>query len=883
MTARLRRLLALFRRTRLDRELDAEIVAHLELAERDARARGLSVEEARREARQAFGGVDAVREAHRDARSTRALETLWRDVRYGLRGIRRTPLVCSIIVLVLGVAIGANTTMLSAVEAILVRPLGYGDADRLVIVMHDGRAPVSYANFDDWRREARSFQGMGAAEYWRVNIGLDEGAERVLGLRVTQDLLPLLDVAPALGRLPGADAFTGGDDKQVVISHGLWRRRFGGRASALGETLRLDGELYTVVAVMPPGFVFAPFWATESQLWAPLPHAGRPTSRTHNSLRVFARLNPGTSLAQAQADVTALTTRLESAFPHTNRNVRVVSLKERVVGETRMPLLVMLGGVGIVLIIACANVAHILLARAATRRREVAVRLALGATRTQIVRQFLVESLLLAGAAAIVGVALAIVGIDALVALAPPDLPRAADIRLDLPVLLGTVAMALTAGLGFGLAPALQAARPVPGEHLAAGRGASADRRQAATRELLMASEVALSLVLVAGAGLMVRSLASLQADDPAFDPGGVLSFSVSVLGSRQADADRRAPFYEALVEGLAALPGVTAVSAINHRPLDGDLWTRGMTIEGRTAPADGAVIGAIYRVSLPGYFTAMRIPIQRGRDFTWTDRTGTPGVAIISDDLARAHWPGEEAVGKRILFGQAASDPEPRWLTIVGVVADAAGRTWEDGRGSEVYLPFLQSAEYATSPTAPFSYLSFMVRTEPGREGALMPAVRRLVAGMDRDVAVSDVATMEEVVSRARARPRFQLTLLAVCAAVALLLAAAGIYGVVSYAVTRRTREIGLRMALGAQRGDVRTMVLRQSARHVGLGVGAGLIGAMLITRLMTGLLHGVTPGDPLTLGMSTLVLSAVALLASSVPAWRASRTAPVVALRDE
>ncbi len=883
MRALVHRLLALGRRQRLDRELDGEIAAHLELAERDAIARGLSPEEARREARQAFGGLDGIREAHRDARSLRALEALWRDVAYGTRTLLRTPLVSALVVLVLGVAIGANATMFSAVRGILLQPLPYGDADALVIVMHHGRQPVSYANFDDWRRELRTFSAMGAAEYWRVNVGLDDGAERVLGLRVTEDTLPLLRVAPQLGHLPTPDAFRGGDSRQVVISHGLWTRRFGARPDVVGQPLRLDGEVHTVVAVMPRTFVFAPFWAVDAELWAPLPHAGRPTGRDHNSLRVFARLAEGVSIEQAQADVDAVTARLEATFPTTNRDVRVVPLKERVVGDTRLALAILMVGVLVVLAIACANVAHILLARAATRRREVAVRLALGATRTQIVRQFLVESLVLAGVAGMVGVGLAHLGIRALVALAPPDLPRVSEVRLDGAVLVFTVVMALATGLAFGLSPAWQAAQPAPGDALAAGRGASGDRRQARTRRVLMTTEVALSLVLVAAAGLMVRSLVALQSLDPGFDPRGVSSLSVSVQGTPEADPGRRPLFFRDIAERFAALPGVTGASAINHLPLRGDMWMRGFAIEGRPVAAAGEGATAVYRVVLPGYFETMRLPVRRGRDFTWQDSMDAPGVAIVSRNLARRHWPGRDPIGTRIVIGEPTS-PDARWLTIVGIAEDAARETWDGGRGEEIYLPYLQVSDYLTRDAPQYTYLTYVIRiVDPLPASAPLAAARAAVAAAAPTVAVSDVTTMELAVARALARPRFQLWLLATCALIALALAAAGIYGVVSYATGRRLREIGLRLALGAQPREVRALVVRQASGHVLAGVALGIAGALAVGRLMTALLHGVSPTDPATLAAATIILLTVALVASGVPAWRASRVAPSVALRED
>ncbi|HUE85920.1 MAG TPA: ABC transporter permease [Vicinamibacterales bacterium] len=882
MRAALQRLLALLRRDRLDRELDDEVAAHLELAERDARATGLSAEEARLAARRTFGGLEQVREAHRDARSARSLEHLWRDVRSGLRAIRRTPTVCASIVLILAVTIGANTTMFSAMQAILLRPLAYGNAERLVVVMHGGRSPVSPVNLEDWRRETRSFVSMGAAEYWRPNVGLVDGAERLLALRVSPEMLPLLQVAPAAGRLLD-QAPAGADRREVVISHGLWQRRFGGVADAVGQSIRLDGEPYTVVGVMPASFAFAPFWAVGAELWAPLPLAGRPASRGANSLRVFARLAPDVTIAQAQADVDAITSRLEAQFPGTNRNVRVVPLKERVVGDTRLAVIVFMVGVGFVLLIACANVAHMLLARAAGRRREVAVRLALGATRLQIARQFLVESLLLAGVGAAGGVLMGMLGVRALVALAPPDLPRVADVRLDTTVLIFTALVSLLAGIVFGLVPALQAARPAPGEHLKAGRGASVDRRQSALHDLLMVSEIAIALVLLAGAGLMLRTVISLQAIDPGFDARGLLAFSVSVQGTPQAEPSRRAPFFVELTDRLRALPDVASVSAINHLPIRGDLWTRSFAIAGRPLARPGEGPSAGYRVALPDYFATMGMRLVRGRDFTRQDVAGAPDVVIISDNLARHHWPGEEALGQRIVVGESASDPDARWLTVVGIAPDVVRESWEGEGGGEVYLPYLQTHDYLAGTESRYTYLTLVVRGRSGSGRALESPARATVLALDKGASVSDVTTMEEAIGRALARPRFQSTLLALFAGVALMLAAAGVYGVLTHAMARRTREIGLRLALGARREQVRRMVVAQALRRVALGVLVGLIGAAALTRLMSTLLHGVRPGDPATFAGVTALLITVALLASYVPAWRASRLDPMGALRDD
>lgn len=883
MRAAIRRLLALVRRDRLDRELDDEIRAHLELAERDARAAGLSAEDARLAARRAFGGLDQIREAHRDARSARSIESLWRDVRYGFRAIRRAPALGAGIVLILAVAIGANTTMFSATAAMLLRPLPYGEADRLVVVMHGGRFPVSFANFSDWRLRTRSFSAMGAAEYWRPNVGLAGGTERLLGLRVSPAMLPLLEVPPLHGRLLDGDGSATSDERQVVIAYGLWQRHFAGDPAAVGRTIRLDGDRYTIVGVMPRSFGFAPFWAVGAELWAPLPRAGQAAGRSANSLRVFARLAPGVTVTRAQADVEAVTSRLEAEFPGTNRNVLVVPLKERVVGDTRLAVVVLMAAVALVLLIACANVAHMLLARAATRRREVAVRLALGATRLQIVRQFLVESLLLAGLSGLGGAALATLGVRALAALAPADLPRVDDIRIDTTALLFTTAVSLAAGLVFGLVPALQSARPALGESLRPGRGTTSDRRQSTLRDLLIVSEIALSLVLLAGAGLMVRSMASLQAIDPGFDPHRLLALSVSLHGTPHAEPGRRAPFFTELAGLLAGLPDVESVSAINHLPIDGDLWTRSFAIEGRPRARPGEGPAAAYRVVLPDYFRTMRMPLARGRDFTRQDTAGAPGVVIISGNLARRHWPGEEALGSRIVLGQSASAPDARWLTIVGIAADVVRETWDERAGDEVYRPYLQSDDYLAGPESRYTYLTVVVRGRGEGVAALAPPARAVVLSLDPGASVSDVTTMEAAVGRALARPRFHLTLLGLFAAVALLLAAAGIYGVMSNAVARRTQEIGLRLALGAPRGHVRRMVLVESLRRVTLGAAAGLAGALVLTRLMSSLLHGVHPGDPATFVAVSALLGAVALAASSVPAWRASRIDPLTALRED
>jgi putative ABC transport system permease protein len=880
MTPRLaiQRLLALGRRRRLDAELEGEIAAHLELAERDLVASGLSPAEARRVARQRFGGVEPIKEAHRDSRSARWLEIWWQDLRLGLRGLRRAPGFCAAAVLVLGLSIGANTTMFSAVRAILLQPLAYADPDRLVVVLHDGRFPVAPANFLDWRAQTRSFEAMGAAEWWSPNLGLATGAERIKALRVSPETLRLLGVAPIAGRLLADGAAEGAERRTVVLGHGLWQRQFGGAPDVVGRAVRLDGEPYTVVGVMPPDFAFAPFWATEAQLWAPLPLDGRRDSRGGNSLRVFARLAPGVDAAAAQADVDLVTARLEQAFPGTNRGVQVVPLKERVVGHTRLGLTVLLVAVGFVLLIACANVAHMLLARAASRQSEIAVRLALGATRLQIVRQLLTESLLLAALSSLVGLAIAAGGVQVIAATAPPDLPRAADMAIEGWTLAFTLGLTVLTAIVFGLVPAWQAARTRIGDRLAA-RGASGHRREAVVRDLLVVSELALALVLLIGAGLTLRSLAASTAIDPGFEPRGVLSMAVSVQGTSAAAPGQRVLFFPAALDALRQVPGVEAASAVNHAPLVGDLWTLGFDIAGRTRAPGEDRPGAVYRVVLPGYFSTLRLPIVHGRDVSPADTHQAPDVVVVSETLVRRHFPAGDAVGQRITLDDPTA-PSPRWLTIVGVVRDAVGSTWEGGADPTIYLPFLQTEAYLDGPEGRHAYLTVVLRTT-GEPASVAAPARQAIWNVHPGASISETTTLSAAVDRALARPRFQSALLGAFAALALILAAAGIYGVMSYAVARRTREIGLRLTLGARRGDVLRLILSQAAVRLAVGGALGLAGAWLAAHALTSLLYGVRPTDPLTFAVVPAVLALTALAASYVPARRASRVDPMVALR--
>jgi predicted permease len=809
------------------------------------------------------------------------METLLQDVTYGFRMLRKSPVFTAIAILTLALGIGASTAIFSVVNAVLLRPLPYQDSERLTVILHHGRDPVAPANFLDWQKLNGSFEDMGAADYWTPNASGTENTEKIWALRITTNLLPMLGVQPVLGRVFTPAAQESNSEHEVVLSYSFWQSHFGRSPQALGKQIRLDGEPYTVVGVMPREFKFAPFWATKAELWAPLVFGDRASSRTSNSLRIFARLKRGVSLERAQSEMDAITGHLEQMFPGTNSDVKVVSLKEKVVGNVRPALLVLLAAVLFVLLIACANVAHMLLARSSARQKEIAIRSALGAKPGRVVRQFLTESLLLSLAGGAAGWFLALGGIRGLVALSPAELPRVETIRPDANVLLFALASSLFAGLIFGLAPALRAAAPHLSDVLKEGeRGSSEKIRRNRVRSLLVASEFALALVLLAGAGLMIRSFLALQKVDPGFNPHNLLSAVISVKGTREAAPGKRALFYQELVADVGRLPGVESVSAINHLPLGGDAWGFSFHVEGEPAPKPGQTPSATYRVVLPGYFRTMKMSLLRGRDVSESDTLDAPPVVVINDYFARRHWPGQDAVGKRITLDDLQS--QPTWLTVVGVVNNAVRSDWTDTPYEEMFLPYLQNRRYLQDTASHFSYLTLVVRTS-GDSAALAPTIRRAVSSLDQNVPLSEVQTMDQVVADANAGTRFYLLLLGIFAAVAVLLAAVGIYGVMSYSVSRRTHEIGIRMALGARRTDVVTPIVADGLVLAMLGVGAGLVGAFTVTRVMASMLYSVRATDPITFAGVTMVLMAVAAAASFLPAWRAAKVDPVVALRHE
>jgi predicted permease len=811
-------------------------------------------------------------------------DDLRQDLRFAARGLLRTPGFTAVALLAIGLGIGANSAIFSVVSAVLLRPLPYHQPDQLVTVLHDApelperlrrQGPVSPADYLDWRAQNHVFERMAAVQAGPGDAGLSatitgQGVpEAVTAMSVTADLFPLLGVQPALGR-----AFLTGEDQPgaaavAVIGDGLWRRRFGGDPALVGRTIVLGGKSVTVVGVMPPGFQFAPFWFTQAELWLPLvlgdPSHNRLADRDGRSLRVFARLRPGVSRDQAQAEMDLIWRGLEQRYPDSDRHLAVVvdPLHEKVVRNVRQPLLILLAAVGFVLLIGCANVANLLLARASARRKELGLRAALGASRGRLLRQLLAESALLAITGGALGVLLAQGGIDLLLAAGPRSLPRLEGLGLDGRVLAFTAALSLLTGLIFGVVPALQGSRVVGEALREGGRGGTDGLARNRLRALLVVTEVALALMLATGAGLLVRSFIHLQAVDPGFAPHGLMAMAVPA----PADATRRTSFFAELLGRVGALPGVASASAVNHLPIDGDLWASGYVVEGRPAPRPGDEPNAVYRITRPGYVATMGMSLLRGRDFTAYDKAGAPPVMIVNEAFARLEWPQEEAVGKHVRFNEASHE-------VVGVLKDARQKDWTAATMPEMYLADLQHPARA--------YLTIVVRTA-GATAGLEGRLQRAVTALDGNLPVPAIVHMDEAIARSLWQPRFNLLLLNLFALLAVVLAAIGIYGVTAYSVSRRTREIGVRVALGATTRQVHGMVVGQGMAMTALGVLVGLAGALGATRLMASLLYGVGATDPVTFAVIPLVLLAVGLVACYLPARRATRVDPMIALRQE
>ncbi len=815
-------------------------------------------------------------------------DTLRRDVAYALRGLRRAPAFTLIIVLTLGAGLGAATAIFSVVNGVLLRPLPYREPERLVMIWNDfgqgaqSLPATSATDYLDYGRETTLFEGFaagtGGSEVGATGVLTGAGAsERVELTPISANLLPLLGVQPILGRTFSPEEEAVGGPKVVILTYGLWRRRYGGDRGIIGQTIQLDAVSHQVVGVLPPDFrLFLPpevYAIREGDLYTPLQidRANLPP-RNLTTLTVFGRLKPGVTLAQGQEDMNRVAARFRATYPEHKMSqvrIRAVPLHHDVVKHVEPTLIILLAAVGLLVLIACANVANLLLARATVRERELAIRQAMGAERGQIVRQLLTESLILAALAGLFGVALTYAALAALARLAPASLPRLADVRVDWTVAAFTILLCVGTAVLFGLAPALHAAEPGAGDVLrSGGRIANAGRR-GRIRNTLIAAEIALSLVLLVGGGLLVRSFVALQRVRPGFEPAGVLTFQVNLpLGAYPEGAKRKA-FWEELERNLARLPGVTSAASTNQLPLTGSGALQPYAYNEETARNFESVTAEARWVS-PGYFTALGTRLIAGRPFTADDKGFGPTRTIIVDDrLARRVWGDESPIGKSLQL-EPTGTPNLN-ATVVGVV-EATRMLGLNGYG----LPAIYS------PFPPWLTASYVVRTA-GDPAALVPAVRREVAALDPSLPLSALRPMQDYVEDALAGPRLSLLLMQAVGGLALLLATIGIYGVISYSVNQRQREFGVRIALGETPARLTRAVVLQGARLVGISIAIGLVGAALATRLLSGLLYGVSPGDPLTFAGVSALLAAVALLACYAPARRASRADPLSILRSD
>ena len=807
---------------------------------------------------------------------------LLQDLRYGVRMLGKKPGFTLVAVLTLALGIGANTAIFSVVSAVLLNPMPYPDSDRLVEFWETNplkswtQATVAPANLFDWQKQSESFEGiaayMGSDKKGPGIAGLHltggSEPERVKALYVTGNIFSVLGVDAILGRTLREEETWQGKHTVVVLSHKLWQRRFGGDPGLIGQTISLNGRNREVVGVMPPDFYFP---SKEIELWVPMGWNYEQIAqlRRPHFLRAVGRLKPDITTDQALGEMTAIAGRLEGQYPDTNTQMGVGlgPLKEWVVADTRLPLIVFLVAVGFVLLIACANVANLLLARAATRTREVAIRTALGARRSRVVRQLLTESLLLAIVGGGLGVLLAVWGKELLVAFSPGEIPRLDEAQLDGRVLGFTTGLTLLTTLLFGLVPALQASKPDLVATLKEG-GQKGGSQGGRVRSALVVAEVALALVLVIGAGLMIRSFLRLQTVDPGFNPHNLLMVSVSLPGLKYPENSHAITFFEQAEQRIRALPGVVDVGSTNVAALKGSGYTNDMTIEGR--PPEDFVREVRHKTITPDYFRVMGIQLLGGRLFNQTD-IATNATIIVNEAFARRCFPGEDAVGKRVKFAKPA---EPgTWETIVGVVRSEKQDSLSAEPKPEAYKTHLQETQ---------SQMTIVVRTAVDPRTLIGP-VRDQIRELDRDLPPYDTKTMSELLYASLTRERFTMLLMIVFAGLALTLASVGIYGVMSYAVTQRTHEIGIRVALGAQTRDIFRQVVGRAMRLAGAGVAFGLGASIALTRLMAGLLYGISTTDPLTFAAISILLLGVSLLASYVPARRATKVDAMVALRYE
>ncbi|MBZ5538651.1 MAG: ABC transporter permease [Acidobacteriia bacterium] len=861
-----------------DDELKREIQSHLELAARDRLDRGEAADKATHSVHREFGNVDLVREVTRHQWGGRWLENLFQDLRFGLRMLGKYPGFTAVALLVLALGIGANTAIFSVVNAVLLRPLPFHDPGQLFLVWHvppqksfpgTSTFSVSPANYLDWQKQNHVFDKMAALGLRRFNLSGRGEPESVAGSKVAADFFTLLGVQADLGRTFISEDDQPGHGNVVVVSYAFWQSHFGGNPNILGQTLRLDNRSYAVIGVMPPKFEF-PF---QTQLWAPLAWSDkdRAVRGIHNYI-VMARLKTGVDVKKAQAELDTISSRLAQQYPTDNAGwgAVVLPLRDQLVGQVQPALLVLLGAVAFVLLIACTNVANLTLAKALGRRKEIAIRTALGAGRGRVLRQVLSETVLLSLLGGALALALAHYGVVAIASFLSGQLPLSVEIGLDIWVLAFTLGISILTGIIAGVTPAWHLTKTNLNDSLKEGLGRTDTVSGGRMRSVLVVSQIALSLVLLIGAGLMIRTLWLLRAVDPGFDPHNVLTMPLAISETKYPKISQQTAFFNTVLERVRGLPGLETVGQIDYLPLQGGS-TQPVAVEGQPVVPMADQPEVAVRLITPGYLRALRIPLLEGRDFTDADKADSQRVLLVSESFARRFWPKQDPIGKQVTLTFY-----PGVLReVVGVVGDVKQNGLDVTRTVEtVYHPMAQNPETTRMVLA--------VRTA-SRPTSLVSAVTRAVHEVDPDEPIVNVATMDDIVNQSLLQQRLSMFLLAAFAGLALLLAAVGIYGVQSYAVRQRVQEIGIRMTLGAQQGDVFRLIVGQGLKLAVVGIGIGLAAAFALTRLMARLLFGLSATDPLTFGGVAFLLMIIAVMACYLPARRATRVDPLVALRYE
>ena len=867
------RLRSLFRRGQVEAELNEELRYHLERQIEVNTAAGMSVEEARYAALRAMHGLDQRKEECRDMRRVRLIEDLWQEFRFSLRSLLKRPGFTAIVLLALALGIGANTAIFSLVNAVILQPLPYRDPDRLISVYgtrnRSTQGSVGPTDFLDYRSQNKTFEQFAASGSMMLPMNLTGSGEpeRLNASIITGNYFDTFGVRPALGRGFSLENEKTGQDHVTVLSHAFWQTRFGGDPNIVNKTINLDGKAYEVLGVMPAEVVLP----QPAQLWVPINFDADPEMKMRNArfLRGIGRLKEGVTLDQAQTDTDLIAAQLEQQYPDSNTgwSLRLIPLREILVGGSRTMLFILFGAVGFVLLIACANVANLLLVRAAARQKEIAMRTALGASRLRIIRQMITESLLLAIFGGALGALLAVAGVKLLVSLGEDNIPRTANVKIDATVLAFTLLISLATGLLFGLAPAIRTMKENLVDALKDGiRGGSEATVKNRTRSLLVVFESAIAVMLLIAAGLLIRSLVALQNVDPGFDPNNVLTLRVDLPRQKYNTPEKASNFFEQLETRVAGLPGVEAVGLITDLPLSGEARDMPYRVEGRPATSDIAFVD--FRRVNKNYFSAMRIPLRRGRNFTEQEVRQSDKAIVVSQAFVDSVFPNEDALGKRLIIWSGIRN-EP--YEIIGIVGDTRYQSLQGEPSATMYVP-----------TRELLFVNLVIRTQ-GDPLSLVGGVRKEVNALDPDQPIAAIRPMTEWVAMSAAGARYRTTLLGLFALLAMILAATGIYGVMSYSVAQRTQEIGVRMALGARPLDVLKLVVRQGMMLALIGVIVGLAGALALTRVMSSLLFGVTERDPITFVAVAALLIVVAFISCFVPAHRATRVDPLIALRCE